>query len=81
MRREPTGAHDLTSCSHNDSMNLVELSEVLDSNSSPVNCTEESSSFEFRRGRSGVARETRVSRVPRGSWAARSELKDRVAQG
>ena len=81
MRREPTGAHNLTSCRHNDSVNLMELPEVLDCNSSPVNCTEESSSFEFRRGRSGMAREARVSRVPSGSWAARSEFKDRVAQG
>ena len=81
MRREPTGTHNLTACRHDDSMDLVELPEVLHRNPSPVNCTEESCSFEFRRGRSGMAREARVSRVPCRSRAARTEFKDRVAQG
>ena len=81
MRGEPTGTHDLTTSRHDGTVDFVQLPEVFNRNPSPVNCTEEGSSFEFRRGRSGVARQARVPRVPSGSWAARSKFKDRVAQG
>ena len=81
MRREPTGAHNFTSCRHYDSMDLMELPKVFCRNPSPVNGTEEGNSLEFGRGRSRMARQARVSRVPSRSRAARSEFKDRVAQG
>ena len=81
MCREPAGAHDFTSCRQYDSMDLMELPKVFCRNPSPVNGTEEGSSLEFGRGRSRMARQARVSRIPSRSWTAWSEFEDRVAQG